>query len=659
MLWGEPWGGFWGDPDELVMSLDIADLGDGPRVRVKINPDVRTGTRLIADGLWGEFMWGDDWGATSESYDQTYSQFVRLIVDGKFQGPYVWAKVGKTVELLGTWGKGSGDHVVSVQLNGDSNDPNNAYPNQSDAFLETRADRLKVDVTAVPTLESAGDGGQLSSWVLSGMKRFTNVRPVDLFPNWGRLEITLVDTAGTRAVTLSQNGREVASGSLAGDGTITLTESNGSGLSGSVDVAYTGDVTSGSDLTIRWPQEFAIHYKQSAFTAPDFPRTPEAVLVDDGRNNARTYRSTQLASGTWRIVAHQRDDNGNESTGLASGGDSVALVAPPDPPTALAYASGGAAATIIQWTASATGGATYNIYDSGAADVINLDTATATHIAGVGTLQQTLPAISTSYTGTRRVIVRAVDGGIVEGNAETLYIEYVNGQVVPARPPKPKAESYITLSGRTLTVPAAVNLLQSSGTPVWLHLFLRAPGAAFDYDNPDTVVALGTAVGQAIVTDLAGVALEASYTHGSDALLEYALRTATAIAGVVEVNGDANNQTSNWVFSGQSDSNTNGGFLYWKLTDVAGTRTVQVYSDAAMAVLVAAGTRVGDGGVSLAAFGGSGLDGSVDVAYTGDDTDAGNSLALNVSSDNVDYYGPVKLTTAAPADPVQSSEAGI
>lgn len=349
MLWGEPWGCCFGDPDELVMSLDIEDLGDGPRVRVQINPDVRTGSRIISDGFWGAFIWGDDWGGTSEDYNQTYSQFIRLIVDGKYQGPYVWAEVGKTVELLGTWGKNSGDHVVSIQLNGDSNDTNNAHPNQNDAFLETRADRIKVDVTAVPSFESSGDSGQLASWSLSGMQRFTNVRPVDLFPNWARLEVTLIDTGGTRAVTLSQNGREVASGSRAGDGTITLAESNGSGLSGSVDVTYSGDVTSGSDLTIRWPKAFAIHYQKSAFTAPDFPRTPEAILVDDGRNNSRTYRSPQLASGTWRIVAHQRDANGNESAGLAGGGDSVDLVTPPDAPTGLAYVSGDAEATIIEW----------------------------------------------------------------------------------------------------------------------------------------------------------------------------------------------------------------------------------------------------------------------------------------------------------------------
>lgn len=271
----------------------------------------------------------------------------------------------------------------------------------------------------------------------------------------------------------------------------------------------------------------------------------------------------------------------------------------------------------------------------------------------------TLTALSSDYTGTRRIVVRAVRGNIIDGNAETLYIEYVNGQVIPARPPKPKAESYITLSGRTLTVPAGVNLIQSAGTPTWLHLFTRTPGGAFDYDNPDDIVRLGTASGKVIVTDSTGAPLTAQYTHGSDALIEYALRTATAIGNVVKVNGDTNVQTSSWAITGQNETNTNGGYLYWKLTDAAGTRTVQVYDDAAMTSLVLSGANVGDGVVSLAEQNGSGLEGSVNVVYTGDDTDAGNSLELHSSSDNIDYYGPVNLTTATPSDPVQSSEAGI
>lgn len=640
MLWGEPWGCFWGDPEELGMFLEAVDIGDGPRVRLRINADTKTGTN-----------------PDLSIYTQDYSQFVRLIVDGVAQSEYVWAPVGEMIELLGVWGSDTGDHVVSVQFNGDSCDPEINIPTQNDTFLIGREDRFKVTITTVRAIESIRESGQLTSWVLTGLQRYTNCMQDPLYANWASLDVTLEDDAGTRTVTLKCNGRTVASGSRAGDGSITLAEQNDSGLSGSVAVAYNADVTSGAEVVIRWPKKLAVHYKTSAFTAPDFPRTAEKYLNDDGWNNERTYRSPILAAGTYHIVVHQQDDGGNESAGLAGGGDTVTLLTPPEPPTSLAYSSGGAAATVIQWTASTTGGATYAIYDSGEDTVINMSAATATHIAGTGTLTQTLPAVSAGWTGTRRVIVRAVNGGVTEGNSNMLQMEYSNGFVIPARPAAPHAESTITVAGRKVTIPVNISVVdESKATPAYVYLFMRAPGGSFDYDSPDDIVALAAAVGQAITQNAAGAALTVDYTHGSDALMEYAVRSATAIGTVYAINGDTGGQTSAWTFTGANASNTNGGLLYWQLADVAGTRTVSVYKGATMASLVAQGSRVGDGSITLTAQNLSGLSGTVVVAYSGD---AGNSLELVRYSDNVNYYGPVLLTTTAPADPVQSSEAGI
>lgn len=94
--------------------------------------------------------------------------------------------------------------------------------------------------------------------------------------------------------------------------------------------------------------------------------------------------------------------------------------------------------------------------------------------------------------------------------------------------------------------------------------------------------------------------------------------------------GDASNQMSSWVISGATSSNTNGFLLYWKLTDSGGTRTVNIYKDSAGSNLVASGSRVGDGSVTLSASGGSGITGSVTVAYSGDDTTvSANILTLS------------------------------
>jgi len=101
---------------------------------------------------------------------------------------------------------------------------------------------------------------------------------------------------------------------------------------------------------------------------------------------------------------------------------------------------------------------------------------------------------------------------------------------------------------------------------------------------------------------------------------------------VIEEDNDGAAQLSNWVLNGavkrtgdqeSADSLAKGnsdfyGVYYVKLFDVAGTRTVELYQDNARTILVASGSRVGNGILILVAAGGSGLTGSVVVAYTGD-----------------------------------------
>jgi len=478
----------------MIEYLDIADLGDGPRVRFRPQAG--------------------------------YAQWVRLIVDGVFQGPYVYADDDRVTELTGLWMRSSGDHLVSVQLNGD--DSSTECPYQQQHFQDDRADRLNVQVTASPTVTSYGDSSQFSSWSLSGLERFTTVSPVDLHPNWGRLELYLDNEGGDYTVTLKLAGRTVASGTRTGNGSVTLAEQNSSGVSGSVTVTYSAEITSGAYVITRWPSYIKIHYRTSSFGGGDFPRTAEATLKDDGKSSVRTYRSGQLSSGTYYVVAHQMDENGNESTGTAGGGDTVTLVAPPEPPTDLEYASGGYAATVIQWTASATGGATYKIYDSEDDDQINLSTETSTQTSGTGTIQKTLGAVASDYTGTRRVIVRSVSGGVTEGNATILEIEYDDGSVVAARPPAPEGLDNITLDGRKITIPVRINKDMKSGTPTVLKLYVAEDGSAMDYGSADASVNLGSAVAGVISTDSSGDSLVIEHTHGSNKTVTYELRCETA-----------------------------------------------------------------------------------------------------------------------------------
>jgi len=113
---------------------------------------------------------------------------------------------------------------------------------------------IKFTITrATAILEQYDDANQLSNWSLSGVTRA-------FCHDYGILYAELSDVAGTRTVTLYKSiafgsSEEVAQGSRSGDGVITLTERNSSGISGNVTVAYTGD---DSKIIILPVLEFAV-----------------------------------------------------------------------------------------------------------------------------------------------------------------------------------------------------------------------------------------------------------------------------------------------------------------------------------------------------------------------------------------------------------------
>ena len=84
--------------------------------------------------------------------------------------------------------------------------------------------------------------------------------------------------------------------------------------------------------------------------------------------------------------------------------------------------------------------------------------------------------------------------------------------------------------------------------------------------------------------------------------------------------GDGDAQTSGWRLYGVTMAHSDALLLYWSLTNSGSTRTLRLYANSARTVLVAQGSRSGDGVLTLAAQGGSGISGRVTVAYTGDDT---------------------------------------
>jgi len=442
-----------------------------------------------------------------------YEQFWRLDVDGVPQGQPTYSTAGKTIQLVGAYSNTDTQRIAAVCPQGDWATDEIDISAQLIHWQATRSNRLRAEVQTTPRFFSYGDSGQLTNWNITGLRRFINCAPVARRPQWGALDLTLGTTGLGHAINIRLNGILVAFGSRSGDGEVTLSEVNSSGISGTVDLAYTEDFTAsaGAKLIASFPAQIKYHYRTSSFSGGDFPRTAEGTVYDDGRSNGFVHRSGALAAGTYHVVPHQVDENGNESTGTSS--QTTTIYAPPEPAGVPAYADGDATDTEIEFAASATAGATYNIYDSGSTGLLDVETVAATHIAGTGTLTQTLADIGATFTGTRYVLVRAVStAGVEEGSLNILELTYDNGARVALRPPAPGASANITTTGLELTVPYTIDTAEQKTAATHIRLFVYEVGDSASYGTPDASAAVGTAVGKIINGSIAfEVATEGVY----------------------------------------------------------------------------------------------------------------------------------------------------
>ncbi len=99
---------------------------------------------------------------------------------------------------------------------------------------------------------------------------------------------------------------------------------------------------------------------------------------------------------------------------------------------------------------------------------------------------------------------------------------------------------------------------------------------------------------------------------------QLAITIEAALGTPVEL-GDPAAQLSGWTITGATETNTANGVLYGALTtgdETPTNYTVTLYSDAARTVAVAAGTREGNGAITLAAVNDSGITGEVTVAFS-------------------------------------------
>ena len=203
-------------------------------------------------------------------------------------------------------------------------------------------------------------------------------------------------------------------------------------------------------------------------------------------------------------------------------------------------------------------------------------------------------------------------------------------------------------SGWTLNLKYTYDSDNETSPGVSLHVFLAAEGGTADFTNPDGTGALA---GEEFLES--GTV---SVTATADGWFRFCVRVATTPGSVEKLYGDSGSQLSALSLTGADASNTNAGVLYWTFADAAGTRTVSIYKDSAKGAgdLVAQGSRSGDGVITLAEQNASGLSGSVTVAYSGDDTDSGNTIYVCRLSANTALTGPVFLSDDVPGEPANT-----
>lgn len=437
--WDSVWDCPWSDPDTAIQFMETFDMVSGALVRFQPRPGLGMYYGVCCDG---------------------------------YNGPVVFAPDNTITEVRVAYRSSDNNHVFSIVPQGGwaSNQFDQSY--QQILFQEGRTNKIWIEIPFPANYVVNGDHGQLIGWNLDGVKRFANCMPVTGRPQWAQMQINLTTVSGIHTVDLIVNGVVAASGSRAGNGTVQLAD-EGIGLAGSVVLNFSGDFVGGS-LFIQFPAQYAIYYRSdrpwmiSDFTGPT-PPTPNGLVPDDGYSVSRPFESIVVAPATWYVVVHSISDSGIESE--TADNVTVATVYVPASPTNVAYASGAAPATVISWTASTDVASTYNIYDSGTTGILDTSTPTQTHIAGTGTLTDTLPAIS-PFTGTRYVLVRSLLGGVESGNINILALPYVAGVVRLPVPNDPIPSPVITVAGLMLSVNWNYSSYEEEVHPSIIQLYL-------------------------------------------------------------------------------------------------------------------------------------------------------------------------------------------
>ena len=328
---------------------------------------------------------------------------------------------------------------------------------------------------------------EFSSWVINGLKRFSNIgKDNENNRIYGWLNVELLNQAGTYYLNLYNGESIVASGNRVGNGSITISQQSASGISGSVSIIFGSTITLGNmKLLVKWPDKYQLHYSIASLS---FPRTPEAIIKDDGSSEYYRYSTPKLSPDEYNTAIVPVSEDGVEEVSPYT--EVETILEKVKFPYALKYKDGDSTNTRISFYASNVT-YTHRIYCSSAIgeppDMVNY----ISDGAGAGEHLVSLLNYGSGVSGQVYVTVRSVSAGNESQQDVNLTLTYESGVYVLNRPVQPSIVK-IVKSGLKMTVTTEYNHIKSNSYPAKIQLFVVPYSDAINYTLPKVQVMLGS-----------------------------------------------------------------------------------------------------------------------------------------------------------------------
>lgn len=342
MLFGKPFTAAFGPTGAMIVSVKASEVAGALRAVVLVRPEYAE--RFFA--VWvNEVLAGIEW------CDEDAEFTVALPPNyGANPGSFYIQDVGR----FPSFEEGDAEYLNwHAQLEG-------ATTSQNLVFEWT--------VESLYSVSTVFGDTQLSSITVTGALRGVNVEDVPNFPTRGRLRYSLITVGTTRILRWWNGNTLVAEGSRTGDGAVSCTEIEGSGIIIAATITYTGVVDKNDAwLDVKWPALYQIHYSTSALS---FPRTPEDEVLDNG-GSKYGYAKYGLTPGTYNVNVVPVDDEGTPQSAPSTPADSPLTISTVPAKPTIQSISGSAAAGITFTFTNGEAGCTYTLYYSKKNEPIN------------------------------------------------------------------------------------------------------------------------------------------------------------------------------------------------------------------------------------------------------------------------------------------------